>query len=181
MDWKQAELLCSEGAGSVQLERRRLREILSTSTETWMGDWRKQARLCSVVPSDKARGSRHKQKYREFHLNIKTNTFTLKAVKHWSRLCRGCGVSLLLWMLDQAGLGAALSNLLQQTLLWGAEVGLHNPTGLFRPQLFKFWFGFYRLHIFIHTQKKKSNTNIHLVKKQELLDCFIMTLLAFLM
>lgn len=126
----------------------------STSTETWRGDWRKQARLCSVVPSDKARGSRRKQKYREFHLNIKTNTFTLKAVKHWSRLCRGCGVSLLLWMLDQTGLGAALSNLLQQTLLWGAEVGLHNPTGLFRPQLFRFWFGFYRLHIFIHKKKK---------------------------
>lgn len=48
----------------------------STSTETWRGDWRKQARLCSVVPSDKARGSRHKLKYREFHLNIKTNTYS---------------------------------------------------------------------------------------------------------
>ena len=44
------------------------------------------ARLFSVVPGEKTRGNRHKQKYRIFHLNIGKCYFMVRAVKHWGRL-----------------------------------------------------------------------------------------------
>ncbi|GAB0209969.1 hypothetical protein GRJ2_003462600 [Grus japonensis] len=46
------------------------------------------ARLFSVVPSDRARGNRHKLENRKFQLNTKKNFFTLRVTEHWNRFPR---------------------------------------------------------------------------------------------
>ena len=42
----------------------------------------------SVVPSDRMRSHGHKLKHKMFHLNMRKNSFTLRAAEHWKRLLR---------------------------------------------------------------------------------------------
>ena len=44
------------------------------------------ARLFSVVPGDRTRGSGHTLKHRKFHLNTMKQFFTVRVVEHWNRL-----------------------------------------------------------------------------------------------
>lgn len=47
--------------------------------------WQKgEGRLFSAVPSDRAKGARHKLEHRKLHLNMKRNFFTLRVVEPWS-------------------------------------------------------------------------------------------------
>jgi len=41
-----------------------------------------------VLPSDRARGNRHKLKHRKFRLNMRKNFFPLRVTEHWHRLPR---------------------------------------------------------------------------------------------
>jgi len=47
------------------------------------------ARLLSVVPSDRTRGSGHKLKQGKFRLNMRKNFFPLRVTEPWHRLPRG--------------------------------------------------------------------------------------------
>lgn len=46
------------------------------------------SRLCLVVPSNRVRGNRQKLMHEKFHLNIKTNLFTVRVTTRWNRLSR---------------------------------------------------------------------------------------------
>ena len=53
------------------------------------GGWKEdRARLCSVVPSDRTRGSGHKLTHRVFPLNIRKHFFTVRVTDHWRRVPR---------------------------------------------------------------------------------------------
>jgi len=54
----------------------------------WDGCQDDEAKLLSVVSSDKTRGNRHKLKHRKFCLNLRKNFFTLRVTEHWNRLPR---------------------------------------------------------------------------------------------
>lgn len=45
-----------------------------------------EARLSSVIPSDKRRGNGCKSKYKNFHFNMRTNVFTERMDKHWDKM-----------------------------------------------------------------------------------------------
>lgn len=49
--------------------------------------WWDGARLFLVMPSDRTIGSRHKLKWRKFHLNVRKNFCTVRMVKPWTRSC----------------------------------------------------------------------------------------------
>jgi len=48
-----------------------------------------EARLFSVVPSNRTRGNRHKLVHRKIQLNMRKNFFTLRVTEHWNRQHRG--------------------------------------------------------------------------------------------
>lgn len=71
----------------ISLQKRRLRENLINVYEYLMGGSEEDgARLFSGVSNDRARGNERKLKYRKCHLYRKKNFFTVRAVKHWSRV-----------------------------------------------------------------------------------------------
>ena len=86
--------------GLFSLERRRLRgDFINVYKYVKGGCQGDEARLFSVVPSDRTRGSGHKLKHRKVQLNMRKNCFTVMVIEHWNRLLRedvkifqrGCG------------------------------------------------------------------------------------------
>jgi len=71
------------------LKKRRLRGDLGNASKYLKGGHQEDgARLCSVVPSDRTRGNRHKQKQRKLQLNMRKNFFPLRVTEPWPRLPR---------------------------------------------------------------------------------------------
>lgn len=52
------------------------------------GNEKEEARLSSIVPIDRTRGSGHKFKHAKFHLNTRKRFVTLRVVKQWNGLLR---------------------------------------------------------------------------------------------
>ena len=47
-----------------------------------------EAKLFSVMPCDRTRGSRYKVEHRKFHTNTRKNFFTVRVTEHWNGLLR---------------------------------------------------------------------------------------------
>jgi len=71
--------------GLFRLKKRRLRGDLTNAYKYLKGGYQEDgAKLFSVVPSDRTRGSGHKLK----HGNMRKNFFPVRVTEHWNRLPR---------------------------------------------------------------------------------------------
>jgi len=83
--------------GWFSLKKRKLRGDLRNAYKYLKGTHLQKgqedgAKLFSVVPSDRTRGSRHILKHRKFRLNMRKNFFPLRVMEHWNNVAeRGCG------------------------------------------------------------------------------------------
>jgi len=83
--------------GLFSLKKRRLRGDLINAYKYLQGGCQEdEARLFSVVPSNRTRGNRHKLKLKKIQLNMRKNFFPLKVTEHRNRFPRELWF-LLLW------------------------------------------------------------------------------------
>jgi len=80
--------------GLFSLEKQRLRGHFISIFKYLKGGCKEDgARLFSLLPSDKTRGSEHKMEHRRFHLNIRRCFFTVKLTEYYNRLFREVVIS----------------------------------------------------------------------------------------
>jgi len=112
--------------GLFSLKKRRLRgDLINAYKYLQSGCQEEGAKLFSVVPSDRTRGSGHKLKQRKFRLNMRKNFFPLRVTEPWPRLPREAVQSPSLEMFKPR-LATVLCSLLWVTLLQQG-VGLGDP------------------------------------------------------
>jgi len=75
--------------GLFSLKKRRLRGDLINACKGLKGGCQEdEAKLFSVVPSDRIRVSGHQLEHENFQPNMRKNFFTLRVTEHWNRLPR---------------------------------------------------------------------------------------------
>ena len=71
------------------LDNSRLRGDLINAYKYLMAESQEdEARLFSVVPSDRTRCNRHRMEHSKFHTNMRNNFFTLRVTEHRNNQCR---------------------------------------------------------------------------------------------
>ena len=72
------------------LEKRRFQgELINNAYKYLMAESQEdEARLFSVVPSDRTRCNRHRMEHSKFHTNMRNNFFTLRVTEHRNNQCR---------------------------------------------------------------------------------------------